>query len=222
MVRVRMRFALLPTKPPGIAKSRLAPFLSDAERTALSSAMFHDVLECLCTARCVDGVVVVTADDGFLESARRRGALAIAEGSLRGLNAAAALGTAHAIERGATSVLIVLSDLPRLTAEEVDAMYADLPSGPHVRVARSHEGLGTNALLRTPGEVISTRFGGRSCQDHVAAAADAAVSHSEIELPGLSFDIDTIEDLRELHGTARLTRTLITARKMSLARALST
>lgn len=217
-----MRFALLPTKPPSIAKSRLSPVLSDAERSALSTAMFHDVLDCLCTARYVDAVAVITADRGLLATAQQRGALAIDEENLRGLNAAAALGTARCIERGATSVLIVLSDLPRITADEVDAMYADLPSGPHVRAARSHEGLGTNALLRTPPEVISTRFGGRSFQDHAAAAADAYVSHSEVDLPGLSFDVDTIDDLRELRTTARPTRTLVAARKMIFGRRIET
>lgn len=211
-----MRFAVLPTKPLAFAKSRLAPHLSETDRKALSFAMFHDVLECLCRAHHVDAIAVVTADRRLLDLAMRMRAIAIDEGSPRGLNAAAALGTTHAIERGATSVLIVLSDLPLLTAEEIDAFYTDLPPAPHVRLARSHEGLGTNALLRTPPAVISTRFGGRSFQDHVAAAADAEVSYSRIDMPGLGFDIDTIEDLRELRRTARTTRTLIEARKLGL------
>lgn len=211
-----MRFALLPTKPLALAKSRLAPYLSDAARRDLCYAMFHDVLECLCRAHHVEAVAVVTADRRLLDLAVRMRALAIDEESPRGLNAAAALGTARCLERGATSVLIVLSDLPLLTVEEVDALYADLPQGPHVRVARSHEGLGTNALLRTPPQVISTRFGGRSFRDHVAAAADSEVSHSEVDLPGLSFDIDTIDDLGELRRVVRPTRTLAEARKIGL------
>lgn len=216
IVRLAMRFALLPTKPLALAKSRLAPYLSESDRTALCYAMFHDVLECLCRAHHVDSIAVVTADRRLLDLAMRMRALAIDEGSPRGLNAAAALGTTGCIEHGATSVLIVLSDLPLLTVEEIDALYTDLPSGAHVRVARSHEGLGTNALLRVPPTVISTRFGGRSFQDHVAAAADAEVSHSEVDLPGLSLDIDTIDDLRELRRVVRPTRTLVEARKMGL------
>ena len=157
----------------------------------------------------------------MLDLALRMRALAIDEGSPRGLNAAAALGTTRAIEQGATSVLIVLSDLPLLAAEEIDSLFAGLPSGPHVRLARSHEGLGTNALLRTPPTVISTRFGGRSFFDHLAAAADAGVSHSEVDLPGLSFDIDTIDDLRELRRVMRPTRTLVEARKIGLLPAAS-
>ncbi len=211
-----MRFALLPTKPLALAKSRLGPHLSEENRKALSFAMFHDVLECLCRAHHVDKVAVVTADRRLLDLAMRMQALAIDEGTPHGLNAAAALGTTKCTEQGATSVLIVLSDLPLLTAEEVDALYADLPAAPHVRLARSHEGLGTNALLRTPPTAISTRFGGRSFQDHVSAAADAEVSYSEVDLPGLSFDIDTIDDLRELRRIERTTRTVVEAKKLGL------
>jgi 2-phospho-L-lactate guanylyltransferase (CobY/MobA/RfbA family) len=144
------------------------------------------------------------------------GAQAIDEGSPRGLNAAAALGTKYCLEHGAISVLIVLSDLPLITVDEIDSLFLDLPPEPHVRLARSHEGLGTNALLRTPPTAISTRFGGRSFQDHVAAAADANVTCTTVDLPGLSFDIDTIEDLSKLRRIVRPTRTLSEARKMGL------
>lgn len=211
-----MRFALLPSKPLAAAKTRLSPHLSDHERRALSFAMFHDVLECLCRARHVDAVAVVTADRRLLDLARRMRATPIDEGQPRGLNGAAALGTSRCLDLGATSVLIVLSDLPLVTADEIDQMYADLPPAPHVRLVRSHEGLGTNALLRTPPTAISTRFGGRSCQDHVSAAADALVASSVLELPGIAFDIDTIEDVHRLAGVSRLSRTFSEAQKIGL------
>jgi len=212
-----MRFALLPSKPLAVAKSRLASHLPESDRQALCYAMFHDVLECLCRAQHVDAVAVVTADPGLLDLARRMGAAAIDESQPRGLNAAAALGTRYCIAQGASAVLIVLSDLPSLTVEEVDGLFVDLPPKPHVRIARSHDGFGTNALLRTPPTAVSTRFGGRSFFDHIAAAEDAGVSHSEVELPGLGFDIDTIDDLRELRrGPMRPTRTLVEARKLGL------
>jgi 2-phospho-L-lactate guanylyltransferase len=216
-----MRFAVLPTKPLVAAKSRLATYLADADRSALSYAMFHDVLDCLCRAHYIDRVAVVTADPRLLDVASRMGAIAIDEGTPRGLNAAAALGTRYGLEHGATCVLIVLSDLPLVTADEIDSLFVDLPPAPHVRLARSHEGLGTNALLRAPPTAISTRFGGRSFQDHVAAAADANVSCTTVDLPGLSFDIDTIEDLSELRRIVRPTRTLFEARKIGLLPASS-
>jgi len=211
-----MRYALLPTKPLALAKSRLGSHLRDVDRQALSYAMFHDVLDCLCRSPSVDAVAVVTADRRLLDVATRMRALVVDEGSPRGLNGATAVGTAKCIEHGATSVLIVLSDLPLVTVEEIEALYVNLPASPHVRLVRSHEGLGTNALLRLPPLAISTRFGGRSFQDHVSAAADAEVSHSELDLPGLSFDIDTIEDLQALNHAVHPTRTLVEARKIGL------
>ena len=75
-----MRFALLPCKPLAVAKSRLAPHVSDVDRRALCRAMFHDVLECLCQAQHVDRVAVVTADPSLLDLSQRMRALVIDEG----------------------------------------------------------------------------------------------------------------------------------------------
>jgi 2-phospho-L-lactate/phosphoenolpyruvate guanylyltransferase len=211
-----MRFALLPMKPLAAAKTRLSAALSNPDREAFSFAMFRDVLEALVRARHVDAVAVVTSDRRLLDLVTARRLLAIDEGTPRGLNGAAALGTERCLREGATSVLIVLSDLPFVTADEIDTLYTDLPAGPHVRLVRSHEGLGTNALLRVPPRAISTRFGGRSFQDHVTAAADAEVPHSAVDLPGLRFDIDTFEDLQEFTLVARPTRALFEARKIGL------
>jgi 2-phospho-L-lactate guanylyltransferase len=211
-----MRYALLPMKPLAIAKSRLSPHLADAERQALAFAMFHDVLECLCRASSVDVAAVVTADRRLLDLAARMRLVTIDEGSPRGLNGAVAMGTACCLERGAGSVLVVLADLPLVTADEIDALYGDLPAAPHVRLVRSHEGLGTNALLRSPPAVISTRFGGRSYQDHLGAAADAGIGASALDLPGIAFDVDRIEDLQELASRLRPSRTFVEARKIGL------
>lgn len=193
-----MRFALLPMKPLTIAKSRLAVALGRREREALALAMYQDVLEALFRASSLDRIAVISADDRLLEHARKMNALAIRESAVRGLNAAAAHGTHRCVRAGATSLLIVLADLPLATSDEIDQIGQDLPAGPHLRLVRSHEGLGTNALLRQPPEVVATRFGGRSFQDHVVAAREAGVPHDERDLPGLGFDVDTIDDLRAI------------------------
>lgn len=211
-----MRFALVPMKPLAIAKTRLSKALGDAERTAISFAMFHDVLDAVLRAQRVDAVAVVSSDPVLREVARTKGAQPVDEGTPRGLNAAVALGTEHCLARGATSVLVVLSDLPLATSDDVDALYRDLPSGPHVRLVRSHEGVGTNALLRVPPLAISTRFGGRSFRDHVSAAADAEVSWSEVDVPGLSLDVDVIEDLQQFAMEPRPTRTFRETRRIGI------
>lgn len=211
-----MRFALLPAKPRTLAKSRLAPALTDGDRATLASAMFEDALAALTTAKTLDRIVVVSADRGYLERAEGLGAIAINELEPRGLNGAASLGTRRSVELGATSVLIVLSDLPLMTGTDIDAVNDSATKLPAVRLVRSHEGLGTNALLRAPALVIPTRFGGRSFQGHEAAARAAGIASAELVLPGISFDVDTIEDLERVVRTGGDCRTIAVARRLGL------
>ena len=211
-----MRFALLPAKPIALAKSRLAPDLNDDDRRAVGLAMFQDVLESLVRASSVEAVAVVTADKRLLDLALRMRAIAVDEREPLGLNGAVALGTSRCLELGASSVLVVLSDLPLVTPAEIDALHEKLPEEPSVRLVRSHEGLGTNAILRRPPRAIPTRFGGRSFHGHVTAAIEAGVPHAEIELPAIAFDVDTIVDLQGVLRSPRMTRTRVAAEKIGV------
>jgi 2-phospho-L-lactate guanylyltransferase len=213
---VLMRFALLPAKPIALAKSRLAPDLGEDDRQAVSLAMFQDVLECLVRASSVDAVGVVSSDRRLLDLALRMRAVAIDEGEPRGLNGAVAVGTNRCVELGATSVLVILSDLPLVTPVEIDALHEGLRDDPVVRLVRSHEGLGTNGLLRCPPRAIPTRFGGRSFQGHVTAAIEAGVPHEELDLPAIGFDVDTIADLARVARDPRPTRTRVAAEKIGV------
>lgn len=177
--------------------------------------MFEDALDALTAATTVDRILVVSADRGYLERAASVGAVAVDELEPRGLNGAASLGTRSCLELGATSVLIVLSDLPLMTGADIDAVHAGLRSSA-VRLVRSHEGLGTNALLRTPPLVIPTRFGGSSFQGHEAAARDAGVLCEELIAPRIAFDVDTIEDLDRVVRTGGDSRTVAQARRLGL------
>ena len=211
-----MRFALLPAKPIAFAKSRLAPDLNDDDRRAVSLAMFQDVLEALVRASSVDAVAVVTADRRLLDIALRMRAITVDEGDPRGLNGAVALGTKRCLELGAASVAVVLSDLPLVSPAEIDALHEDLPEESTIRLVRSHEGLGTNALLRRPPQAIPTRFGGRSFQGHVNAAIEAGVSFRALDLPAIAFDVDTIADLQGVLRSPRTTRTRVAAEKIGI------
>jgi len=213
-----MRFALLPAKPRGLAKSRLAPALSDADRATLAVAMFEDALEALLAAKSLDRIVVVSADRGYLDRAAAAAVVTVDELEPRGLNGAASLGTRRCLELGATSVLIVLSDLPLMTGSDVEAVNAPAMERSGIRMVRSHEGLGTNALLRTPPLVIPTRFGGRSFQGHEAAARSVGIASEELVLPGIGFDVDTIEDLERIVRTGDDSRTVAAARRLGIDR----
>ena len=99
---------------------------------------------------------------------------------------------------GAKSLLVIHADLPFITAGEIESLVALGNAEPKVVLCPSKEGTGTNALYRTPPEVIPACFGPGSFSRHLAAAKARQIPWERCFLPGVSLDIDTPEDLRKL------------------------
>ncbi len=201
-----MNVALLPAKPLPLAKTRLGSVLAAPDRMRLAAAMFTDVLHALSAASALDAVVVVTADPTLAAYARDAGAVLVDEGAPRGLNGAVNLGTEAAARLGATSLLVVLSDVPLVEGADVDELVRRAPSRGAL-VVPSKEGTGTNAMLRRPPRVFAPCFGGRSLEQHVAVAERAGLACEIVRNARLEFDLDTPEDLRAFAARASATET---------------
>ncbi len=208
-----MKVALLPAKPLPLAKTRLGTLLDDGERMRVAGAMFADVLQALCASRSLDAIVVVTADASLAARARDAGAIAVDEGTPRGLNGAVILGTQAAVSLGATSVLVVLSDVPLVEGPDIDELLVRAPAHGAL-VVPSKEGTGTNALLRQPPAVFQPCFGGRSLERHVAAAERARLACEIVRNARLELDLDTPEDLRTFAAHASATATYREVRRL--------
>ena len=124
-----MRFILIAAKQLAFAKTRLASALAEQERRVLAEAMFRDVLAAAMGSQRADRVAVVTSDPVLLGLARETGAIAIDEEYPRGLNAAISLATDALREAGASQLCTVLSDIPMVTARDIDAVFAALEIG---------------------------------------------------------------------------------------------
>ena len=211
-----MKVALLPAKPLPLAKTRLGSRLDDRARMAIAGAMFVDVLQALSAASGIDGVVVITADPSLAARARRAGAAVVDEGSPRGLNGAVGLGTDAALRLGATSVLVVLSDIPLVLPTDIDELLARAPDHGALLVP-SKEGTGTNAMLRQPPTIFPPCFGGRSLERHVAAAERCRLACEIVCSARIGFDLDTPEDLRAFASHESPTETYREVLRLSAA-----
>jgi 2-phospho-L-lactate guanylyltransferase len=190
-----MLWALVPAKLGATVKTRLAPVLSHAERSALAHAMLADVLVALRGVRSLAGVAVITRDDSVVALAQAHGALALHEAHTDGLNASVADGIARCRERGASAVAVVMGDLPLLSSDEIERVIARLPEHGAVLVP-SFDGTGTNVLaLRPPDLLPRTEFGAGSLARHRAALAACDVVPVLCPLAGAALDIDTVDDL---------------------------
>jgi 2-phospho-L-lactate guanylyltransferase len=202
-----VRVILIAAKQLSCAKTRLAPALPPSERSTLAEAMFRDVLGAALSASSAEHVAVVSSDKTILGVARSAGALVIDEEHPRGLNAAVRLATDALIAQGADAVCTVLSDIPLVTGEDIDAAFAALPAARGAALVPSRDFTGTNIIARTPADIIPTRFGNLSLARHLDECRRFDVPYRVVRLSGPSIDLDVLEDLIEFLRSPSLTHT---------------
>jgi len=196
-------WAIIPVKPFGLGKSRLAGLLGAAERAALNRELFERVFA---AARCElghDRIIVVTADAALLAEVRHNRAHAVAERSTGDLNAALAQASGYASERGAAAVLVLPSDLPEVTAKDVAALRAAIAPPPSCVIAPDTWEQGTNALALSPPSADFFRFGAKSFATHAVLAKARGFTTRVLRRPGLARDLDTPEDYRRFADRRR-------------------
>ncbi len=195
-----MIVAVLPVKSPQNAKRRLSGFLLPAHRETLAWLFYKQTLAALRQADGIDRVAVATSDSDVAEYARRSGTLVFDENEQLSHSVSADAACLRAIEMGASTVLLVPIDVPLVTP--VDFSQLASAARPGVIIVPSADGTGTNALVRTPPDVIESRFGPGSCRAHLDQARSKGVHAEVLRLHGLMFDIDTPEDVAELLASA--------------------
>jgi 2-phospho-L-lactate/phosphoenolpyruvate guanylyltransferase len=207
--------AILPIKTFAQAKQRLRDGLTPHDRRALVEAMFADALVALGRVPALERIVVVSGDRVAQRIAGGYGA-SIVEDDERGHNAAAARGVQVVIEDGIERALLVPGDCPMLSARDIEALLEHPVGERSVLIVPDRHGTGTNALLLTPPDVLSSSFGPDSRRRHLAEAAAAGVPAEVVELESLGLDIDTADDLEALqrqfestHGGAAHTRGML-------------
>lgn len=187
--------AVLPVKSFSRAKQRLGDAIGGSEREQLAAAMVSDVLSTLVAVPELDEVILVTAEPVAARAGEAAGVTVVTDPDESGQSAAAARGIDAALVRGAERVVLVPGDCPALDARELGVLLAR--SGAVVIVPDRH-GSGTNALLLTPPTAIAPSFGAGSFARHAALARAAGAEVKVCELPSLSLDVDTPDDLAAL------------------------
>lgn len=186
---------VVPLKPLGLAKSRLAATGGDGVRSALALAFALDTVAAALACDAVRGVTVVTDDPLAAAELSALGARIVPDTPAAGLNAALAHG-AEAVrrDRPPAAVAALGADLPALRSAELGLVLgtAGLDRGGRAFLADA-EGIGTTLLAAGPGIALAPAFGGASRERHRGSGA------GEVLLDGVDSvrrDVDTVDDLR--------------------------
>lgn len=184
---------IVPAKPFGEGKSRLASVLTTDERAQWSRRWLTHVLKTASEwGRCA-GIAVISRDAAVLDLAEAMGALPVHETG-DDLNSALTQAADIALARGAGAVLALPADLPLLTLDDLNELYTLAEDEDGVIIAPSHDG-GTNALLLRPPKAIPYAFGEGSFARHLAMAAAQGLPSHVYQSATLALDVDRPEDL---------------------------
>ncbi len=213
-----MRAVLIAAKQLALAKTRLMPALpAVSERSRLAEAMFRDVLNAALNARTAERVAVVTCDPLLTILAGSRGAMVIDEEYPRGLNVAVRLATTELIAAGATCVCTLLSDIPLVAGDDIDAAFAAMPGAEQaVALVPSRDFSGTNIIVRKPPDVIATQFGRFSLVRHLEDCRQRGIACEIIRLERPALDLDVPADLQAFERIHSLTHTQAHLARLSL------
>ena len=191
----RVVYAVIPVGALDGAKSRLGAVLDAEERHDLALRLADTTIRSAVATPAIAETLVVTPDDTVRALALAAGARPILQRS-RGLNAGLREARAEALAAGATAILILPIDLPRVSPAALGKLVDEVrdDAGPLVALVPDRHGRGTNALLLAPPDVIDVCFGGDSYAAHAAAAADVGARFIDLGGP-LTYDLDTPDDL---------------------------
>ncbi len=199
-------WAVVPVKDTSAAKQRLASAVPPALRQELMLAMLEDVLAALAGASGLAGRLLVTTDPAVQRLAARYGFDWLTDGAADGHTGAVAAAARHLAKNGAGGMLTLPGDIPLVTAAEIAQLLDAHRPAPAFTIAPSHDELGSNALIVSPPDAVSLRFGDNSFFPHLAAAEARGIRPTVLHLPGIALDIDNPDDLRHFAGLGSRTR----------------
>ncbi len=187
-------FAIIPVKPLNRAKSRLARVVKAPTRAALVRSLFSRTLDVIAQVPRIDGVIVVSRDLTFLELARQRTAIALAEPDA-GLNPALTQAVHWAVQHAAQTAMIIPVDLPLVTPDDLNHMLDLARESAALVIAPDRHNAGTNVLLVRPPDAIRFEYGAASFNAHRAQALAHGLAVHDYRSPTTAFDIDLPDDL---------------------------
>ena len=186
--------AVVPINKLTSTKSRLAAYLSEADRGDLVFWMASRVLTALRDSGVVDRIAVVSPDSLILNWVKEQGLQPLFQAG-DGLNAGLQLGRRWAADEvGAEALLVLLGDLPCLTADEI-ARFLPRGASPRLMLAPDQFERGTNGIVLPLGVDVPFVFGEGSLQRYQDLGRKAGLPVELFRAPGLSFDVDTLAEL---------------------------
>ncbi|MBM3895614.1 MAG: 2-phospho-L-lactate guanylyltransferase [Thaumarchaeota archaeon] len=188
--------AIIPVKTFSKAKTRLS--LPQKTTIELCKLMFEEVLQTIVDSD-IDSIVVVTKDKDAIEIGKSYDVIQIADDNETGVNNAVSLADKHLTKNGFEMSIVFPQDIPFMQKEDIERLLK-FSSENSVLVVPSRRFDGTNALLRSPVNIMETHYDEDSYKIHLKTGRDHTSKTSLVLMRRIMMDVDNNEDLQFVLG----------------------
>ena len=188
--------AIIPVKTFSKSKTRLN--LPSDKREELCKIMLEEVVGTVTNSKIFDTILVVSKDEDALKLTKSFGAQEIFDNEESGVNHAVSLADNFLANNGFDTSIVFPQDIPFLQIEDIKNLVLFQKSPKSVLVVPSRRFDGTNALLRSPANLMKTHYDEDSYKIHLHVGKSITTNTSLVLLRRIMLDIDTDEDLKVL------------------------
>ncbi|MGQ0772698.1 MAG: 2-phospho-L-lactate guanylyltransferase [Nitrososphaerota archaeon] len=184
--------AIIPVKTFSKAKTRLG--LPEDKTEALCKLMLDEVLSTISKSQ-ISKTVMVSSDESALGIGKKYGVEAVIEQKENGVNAAVALPEKYLLENGFDASVVFPQDIPLLQPHDIASLLAFYKTPKSLLVVPSRKFDGTNALLRSPVNIVETHYDEDSYKIHLTTGKARSIPTSFVLISRIMWDVDDVSDL---------------------------
>lgn len=183
--------SIIPVKTFSRAKSRLG--LSQEKTEELCKVMLEEVLSAISKSQ-ISKTIIISKDEAAFEIAKKYDTIQIFEEKENGVNAAVALSEKYLLENNFDASIVFPQDIPLIRPQDIDELIK-LQKTPQVIVVPSRKFDGTNALLRSPIDIMETHYDEDSYKIHLSTAKSKNIPVTFALISRIMWDVDDKSDI---------------------------
>jgi len=188
--------AIIPVKTFSKAKTRLN--LSYEKTEDLCKIMLDEVLQTISQSSVIEKITVVSKDESAFKIGKKFGVVEIYDEKEQGVNSAVLMADKYFLDEGFDATIVFPQDVPLMKTEDIQALYDLQMPGKCVLVVPSRRFDGTNALFRSPANVMETHYDEDSYKIHLTTANNKFAKSALVLIRRIMLDVDEPEDLQTI------------------------
>tara|TARA_B100000029_G_C17376449_1_gene888069 strand:- start:14 stop:643 length:630 start_codon:yes stop_codon:yes gene_type:complete len=184
--------AIIPVKSFSKAKTRLS--ISSEKTVDICKIMLNEVLQTISSTNKIDNTIIVSRDESAFDIGKKFNVIQVFDESESGVNNAISLVDDYISDSEFDTSVILPQDIPFFNTSDLDNLFSFFQKNSVIIVPSRHFN-GTNALLRNPAKIMTTRYDEGTYKSHLEHAKSNNIDLSLLLIRRLMLDIDDKDDI---------------------------